>query len=116
MTEPTTPQAFTDAVAALVAQLGEQHLPALDGTPDAQQFNREQYAIYARSYGRVNARNYDPDPNIHSDWSTVLLGAVYDVVREADPTQQRNRLITLAALTQAWADDIDRTTPDPEEH
>lgn len=101
---------FRDAVDKLVAQVGEQHLPAMSGTPESQQLTRDLFAIYARSYGRINRRNYDPDPALHSDWTSVLLENVYDVVREAEPARQRQRLVIVAALCHAWAADIDRTT------
>ncbi|MGR3875744.1 hypothetical protein ACUXZZ_45245 (plasmid) [Streptomyces graminifolii] len=103
-------QNFRDAVDKLVAQIGEQHLPAMSSPPESQQLTRNLFSIYARSYGRLNRRNYDPDPAVHSDWVSVLLESAYDVVREAGPAQQRNRLVILAALCQAWAADIDRTT------
>lgn len=103
-------QNFRDAVDRLVAQLGEQHLPAMSGTPESQQLTRDIFGIYARSYGRVNRLNYDPDPTVHSDWTSVLLESAYDVLREPTPAQQRERLICLAAHCHAWAADIDRTS------
>jgi len=103
-------QNFRDAVDRLVAQLGEQHLPTMSGTPASQQFNRLLFDVYARSLGRANRLNYDPDPTVHSDWVSVLLESAYDVVREPTPTQQRERLVIVAAFCQAWAADIDRTS------
>lgn len=108
-------QNFRDAVDRLVAQLGEKHHPALHGTPEAQKFNRELFLAHARYYGTLNRHNHDPDPTNHSDWTSILLANTYDAVREADPHHVRHRLVTVAALCQAWADDIDRTTAAPEE-
>jgi hypothetical protein len=104
MTAPTTPVNFTDAVAELVTLLGNQHHPAIAGPEDVQEDARRMFRRFAQNYGRINSGTYDPD------WTGILLQNVYDALATPEPHIQRGHLIRVAALCQAWAADIDRTT------
>lgn len=129
-TEPTrNPLVITDRILSEVLATrsrqddhhGQQNHPDLDPR-DIDIVTRHEYAFRADNWASHNAERATPTitsgrcgyghpsdgPHPHTAWDGLLLEVAYRALAEAHPVRLRARLVDLAALAVAWAEDVDR--------
>jgi hypothetical protein len=77
------------------AKWGDLHYPDGTGRPGAAEF--------AAGFKAICKAN-DPDED---NWQDILTEEVFEALAETDPAMLRAELIQIAAVAQAWAEDID---------
>jgi hypothetical protein len=95
--------------AAQDALFGEQNLPDMAGSENANRQARQMFEVFANRYKALNDGSYDDiDPSHTTDFTGVFLEEVYEALAESDPAKIRAELIQAVAVGVKWIEAIDR--------